>query len=85
MKQMLGLTFCIVYKRISMLLLIIPFVHFSFSADKSSVKKILIFYESQNLQSFIHIEIGQVNCWTDNKTAELYVTFYFLFPSLTPM
>ena len=77
--QMLGMTYCIVKKIISMLLLIIPFIcPFFFLSNKTFRHRILHSYYSQSLQICVHLESGQEYCGTENQDAEIY--FYHLFP-----
>ena len=76
---MLGMTCCIVLKRISLLLLIIALlVHFSFSPSKFSVTNFLASMRARVFKFCIHIESGQVYCGTENKT-DIYFAFFLLF------
>ena len=77
--KMLGMTCCIVWKRISMLLLIVPFIcPFFFLSNKTFHHRNLSSYYSQSLQIFINLERGQVYCGKENQDS--VINFCLLFP-----
>ena len=53
---------------------------FSFSPSKFSVTNFSSSMRARVFKFCIHIESGQVYCGTENKTAEIYFAFFFLFP-----
>ena len=76
---MLGMTCCIVYKRISMLLLPFPlFVQFSFSPSKFSATNFSSSVWARVFKFCIHIESSQVY-WDRKQTSKLYFGVFFLF------
>ena len=56
------------------------FVHFSFYPSKFSATNFSSFMRARVFKFCIHIESGHVYCGTENKTAEIYFAFFFLFP-----
>ena len=55
------------------------YLYIFLSLQANFLLQISRFYESQSLQICIQIESGQVYCGTENKTAEIYFSFFFLF------
>ena len=63
-----------------MLLLSFPlFVHFSFFPSKFSATNFSSSMRARVFKFCIHMESGRVYCGTENKTAEIYFAFFFLF------
>ena len=61
-----------------MLLLIIPFICPFFFPRKFSATNFTIFYESQSSNSVYTLKVAKY-IGTENKTAEIYFAFFFLF------
>ena len=64
------------------------FVYFSFSPTRISVKDFSASIGAWVFKLCIHLDVGQVNCVTENQIVDVYFDFFFkfsLFPSLTPM
>ena len=80
---------CIRYERISILMLIIPFIcPFFFFSNRSFSHRFLSSYESQSLNFCIHLQRVEVYCVKENHYAVIYFaffTFLFFFPSLIPV
>ena len=78
--QMLGMTCCIVLKRICLLLLIIPFIcPFFFLSSKTFHHRILRSYYSQSLQILYTPWEGQVYCGKENQDSVINICLIFPF------
>ena len=53
---------------------------FSFSPSKFSATNFSSSMRARVFKFCIHIESGHIYCGTENKTAEIYFAFFFLFP-----
>ena len=88
--QMLGMTCCIVLKRICLLLLIISFIcPFFFLSSKTFHHRILRSYYSQSLQILYTPWEGQVYCGKENQDSVINIClifpFFLFFHLFTPV
>ena len=76
--QMLGITSCIVQERISLLLLIIPFVcQFFFLSNKNFCHRFLGFYESQSSDFVYTLRVAKYIVGKKIKMLRLIVALFF--------